>query len=275
MTTNPENVLAMIHSAATISETAIIGPGVILPEGVTVEERAAIGAGVVFAAEGRDRIVVRAHCRIAAGAVIGPDVELGRGCEVRAGSAVLKSIPPNAIVEGNPAVIVGYTQQPSRSRFDIPEAATAPSAVLEFPAIKHLGVGEAAIYRMKRVSDLRGSLTVAEMDKELPFRPRRYFIVFDVESSELRGEHAHKECHQFLLVVRGSCRVLLDDGKARSEVTLESPDVAIYMPPMIWGTQYRYTRDAVLVVFASHPYDAKDYIRNYDEFLFAVREHTT
>jgi WxcM-like protein len=36
---------------------------------------------------------------------------------------------------------------------------------------------------------------------------------------------------------------------------------------MIWGTQYRYSADAVLLVFASHPYDSGDYIRTYDEYL--------
>jgi glycosyltransferase involved in cell wall biosynthesis len=33
------------------------------------------------------------------------------------------------------------------------------------------------------------------------------------------------------------------------------------------GTQWRYTRDAVLLVLASHPYEADDYIRDYEEFL--------
>jgi hypothetical protein len=64
--------------------------------------------------------------------------------------------------------------------------------------------------------------------------------------------------------------VLIDDGKHRQDVRLDRPDVALYIPPMIWGTQYRYTRDAVLLVFASHPYDADDYIRTYDEFLEEV-----
>jgi hypothetical protein len=36
---------------------------------------------------------------------------------------------------------------------------------------------------------------------------------------------------------------------------------------MVWGVQYKYTPDAVLLVFASHHYDAQDYIRNYGEFL--------
>jgi hypothetical protein len=36
---------------------------------------------------------------------------------------------------------------------------------------------------------------------------------------------------------------------------------------MVWGTQYRYSEDAVLLVQASHLYDAGDYIRDYDQFL--------
>jgi hypothetical protein len=40
----------------------------------------------------------------------------------------------------------------------------------------------------------------------------------------------------------------------------------VYLPPMIWGIQYKFTRDAVLLVFASEYYDPEDYIRDYREF---------
>jgi len=106
---------------------------------------------------------------------------------------------------------------------------------------------------------------------EVPFSPARYFVVFDVPSLELRGEHAHKQCQQFLICLHGSCRVLLDDGTHRCEVTLDRPDTGVFMPEMIWGTQYRYTSDAVLLVFASRTYEADDYIRTYDQFVSAVQ----
>ena len=38
---------------------------------------------------------------------------------------------------------------------------------------------------------------------------------------------------------------------------------------MIWGVQYKYN-NAILMVFASHKYDPKDYIRDYDLFLNEV-----
>ena len=60
--------------------------------------------------------------------------------------------------------------------------------------------------------------------------------------------------------------MVADDGNNRQEFTLGSPDVGIYLPPMIWGIQYKYSPDAVLLVFASHYYDNSDYIRNYTEF---------
>lgn len=117
------------------------------------------------------------------------------------------------------------------------------------------------------IRDHRGSLSVGEFSKHIPFEAKRYFIVFDVPSGEVRGEHAHRECHQFLLCVKGSCSVITDDGVNRSEFVLDKPNVGAYLPPMTWGVQFNYSADAVLLVFASHYYDDADYIRDYDEFL--------
>ena len=74
---------------------------------------------------------------------------------------------------------------------------------------------------------------------------------------------------QFVCVT-GACAVVVDDGEHRLEVALDRPNRGVYVPPMVWATQYKYTRDAVLLVLASHPYDAADYIRNYEEFLAAL-----
>ena len=120
---------------------------------------------------------------------------------------------------------------------------------------------------MRNIVDSRGSLTVGEVPDELPFLPARYFAIYGVPNVELRGEHAHKQCQQFLICLHGSCRVLLDDGERRCEVTLDRPDMGVFMPEMIWGTQYKYSKDSVLLVFASQPYDSDDYLRSYEQFL--------
>jgi hypothetical protein len=61
-----------------------------------------------------------------------------------------------------------------------------------------------------------------------------------------------------------------DDGVLRREVLLDQPNLGVYLPPLTWGIQYKYSQDAVLLVFASHYYEANDYIRNYEEFLTAI-----
>ena len=88
-----------------------------------------------------------------------------------------------------------------------------------------------------------------------------------VPGREVRGEHAHRRCKQFLVCVRGQFSVVADDGQQRVEVSLDSPNRGLYLPPMTWGIQYKHSADAVMLVFASDHYDASDYIRSYDQFI--------
>lgn len=115
--------------------------------------------------------------------------------------------------------------------------------------------------------DLRGNLSAGEIERDIPFVPKRVFMVYDVPSKFVRGEHAHRTCHQFLIAVSGSVNVVVDDGSKRSEITLSERGVGLHIPPMIWATQYKYSEDAVLLVLASEYYDQDDYIRDYEEFL--------
>lgn len=132
-------------------------------------------------------------------------------------------------------------------------------------------IAAARLYELPLIRDSRGSLSYAQYDETLPFLPRRYFIVFDVGEGETRGGHAHRTVHQLLMCVKGSCVVSLDDGKTRDQVLLDRPELALYIPPKIWATQERFSRDAVLAVLASETYDPDEYIRDYDEFLMLNR----
>ncbi len=237
----------------------------IIPNGARIESGVTLGQRVILAG---DNIVVRANARLDPACVIADGVTIGQGAWVRAGAVVLRSVPPNAVVEGNPAHVVGYVDRATLEKRSDPRLIDVQSFdKLPRPARILLDVGGSALYLMRRVADTRGSLTVGEVPTEVPFSPARYFAVFGVPSVELRGEHAHKQCQQFLICLHGSCRVLLDDGDRRCEVTLDRPDMGVFMPSMIWGTQYRYSPDAVLLVFASRPYEADDYLRTYDDFL--------
>lgn len=244
-----------------------VGPDVTLGRNVRFEEDVQIGRGAVLSDTEAGPIILRKGARIGAGAVIAAGVEIGRGARIRDGAVVLHSIPPNAIAEGNPAQVVGYTTALPQDVTTFTGGGPGADSNRSSAEIIPLEVGKAAIYRMPLVLEAsRGNLTVGEIERDLPFQPKRYFAVYDVPSEKLRGEHAHRVCHQFLICMKGSCRALLDDGQNRQEVVLSRPDIGLHLPPMIWGTQYDYTRDAVLFVFASHPYDNADYIRDYETF---------
>lgn len=127
------------------------------------------------------------------------------------------------------------------------------------------------IIRFPRMRDVRGELTVGEFgDGIFPFQPQRHFVVFGVPPNVSRGEHAHKRCQQLLICVHGRCVAMVDDGTARREFVLDDPSIGLYVPPLIWGTQHSYSGEAVLLVFASEPYDASEYIRDYDAFRTAA-----
>jgi len=144
------------------------------------------------------------------------------------------------------------------------------SEVLE-AGITRTSVRGVTLHRMRAVHDPRGNLTAGEVGADIPFEVRRYFLVHQVPSMSLRGEHAHHACHQFLVAVHGSIHVTADDGFAREEFVLDRPHLGLYLPPMVWGIQHEHTPDAVLMVLASHAYDGADYIRDYGQFVALAR----
>ena len=141
----------------------------------------------------------------------------------------------------------------------------------EAGATADLGVRGASLVRLHCVVDARGELDVGELERGLAFTPRRFFVISRVPGKDIRGEHAHRQLRQMLVCLAGSVLAEVDDGERRRAVLLDSPRVGLAVEPMVWGAQSQYSRDAVLLVLASHEYDPADYIREYDAFLAAVR----
>lgn len=257
---------AVIDRDALIGSGCVVASGAVLCAGLILEANVLIGPNAVFVEPARlgenSASRVQPGVRIGANATIYPGVTLGAGSVIRPGAVVTRSVPPRAIVEGNPATIIGYVGTEQGTAPAPAFARQSNHSVSELTPVRGVSVHSFPIVR-----DLRGDLTVGEFAKEIPFVPMRYFMVMGVPSREVRGEHAHHECHQFLICVRGSCAVVADDGLRRVEVTLDAPNRGIYLPPMTWGVQYKYSADALLLVFASQPYDASDYIRDYADFL--------
>lgn len=260
-----------IENDVVVGDRVTIKCGVQLWDGVRLGDDVFIGPNATFTNDpfprSRQRpgafatTVVEPGASIGANATLLPGITIGSGAMVGAGAVVTRSVPANAIVAGNPARIIGYAGDQAPRGPDAPPAAEAEAS----------SVRGVRLHALPHFADIRGDLVVAEFARDLPFAPRRQFLVFNVPSEETRGEHAHRQCHQFLVCVHGSVTVLADDGVHRQSFVLDAPTVGLHLPPMTWGVQYRYSADAVLLVLASEPYDEADYIRRYDQFLEAVR----
>ena len=261
---------AHVDAGAELAYDCVVKSGAHICAGVVLERGTCVGANAVFVE--LPGSAPAAPTRVKAGAWIGPNATIHAGLTIGAravvqpGAVVTRSVPPAAIVEGNPAIIVGYVG--ATDHIAAPPILAAVPA--KRPSVQDTPVKGVTLHHFSLVPDLRGNLTVGEFDRQVPFKPLRYFMVFGVPSREIRGEHAHHRCHQFLICVRGSCAVVADDGVNKIEVPLEGPDRGLYLPPMTWGVQYKYSPDAMLLVFASEYYDAADYIREYDEFQAIV-----
>lgn len=258
-----------IENDVVIGDRVTVKSGVQLWDGVRLGDDVFVGPNATFTNDPFPRskqypdaflqTVVGPGASIGANAVLLPGIQVGRRAMVGAGSVVRRDVPAHAIVAGNPARIIGYVDS---------TPAPPPDPIDERAALESIDLpGGASMHAVRTATDLRGSLAAVELASGLPFVPQRFFAVFAVPSKEVRGEHAHRVCAQALVCLHGSVRCIVDDGVNRREVRLDSPDRALYMPPMTWGTQYGYSEDAVLGVFASHPYDPDDYIRDYEEFL--------
>lgn len=255
-----------VENDVVVGNRVTVKCGVQLWDGVRLEDEVFVGPNATFTNDpfphsqhpaALAQTVVRHGASIGANATILCGLTIGPGAMIGAGAVVTADVPANAIVAGNPAQIMGYVNTDVH-QLEPHEPGRA--------AVERLSVGGATVYRLPVVRDLRGSLAVGELGKQLPFEPKRFFVVHDVPSRHVRGEHAHRKLHQFLVCLKGELSLVVDDGSRRQEVRLGGPEIGVHLPPMVWAVQYRFSPDAVLLVLASDPYDPNDYIRDYDEY---------
>lgn len=263
-----------VENDVVVGDRVTIKSGVQLWDGLRVGDDVFIGPNATFTNDKFPRsrryqehvlqTTLGSGASIGANATILPGITIGVEAMVGAGAVVTHDVPPKAIVTGNPARIVGYVDAV------VQEAAYVSGGEAEGPRIMRTSVDGVTVHRLRVATDLRGSLSACEFEDDVPFAAKRSFLVYDVPSRDVRGAHAHRECGQFLVCAKGSVAVVADDGTHREEIVLEGPELGIYLPPMVWGVQYKYSSDAVLLVLASHHYDADDYIRDYSQYLAEV-----
>lgn len=118
-----------------------------------------------------------------------------------------------------------------------------------------------------------GSLSFFEAERDIPFSIKRIYYIHGVPENTERGAHAHKELKQLLFCPYGSVKILLDNGKEKSEVILDDPSKGLIITPCVWRDMVWLVENSVLCVAASDYYNEDDYIRDYSEFITWINSH--
>lgn len=115
-----------IQKNAAVGKRCKISSHTFICEGVSIEDNVFIGHGVTFVNDSFPRAttgdgalqteldwkveptVIRRGASIGSGATLLANITIGENAMVGAGSVVTKSVPPNAVVAGNPARVLRY-----------------------------------------------------------------------------------------------------------------------------------------------------------------------
>ena len=118
-----------------------------------------------------------------------------------------------------------------------------------------------------KILDERGNLSFIEELNHIPFQIKRTYWIYDVPGGEVRGGHAYKTLHEFIVALSGSFDVVLDDGKTKKTYSLNRSYYGLYVPNMVWRSIENFSTNSLCMILASEKYDENDYVRDYEEFI--------
>lgn len=116
-------------------------------------------------------------------------------------------------------------------------------------------------------SSIEGFITVAEIEKNIPFSIKRVYWTYYTPQNVIRGYHAHKQLRQIIFAVSGAIKFKIETKSGSKQVfVLDEPHKGLYLPPGTWR-EIQFTHNAVLLCLASEWFEESDYIRDYNDFL--------
>lgn len=128
------------------------------------------------------------------------------------------------------------------------------------------------IIPLPKILDPRGNLSFFENSNQIPFEIKRTYWIYDVPGGEIRGGHAFKDSHEFIIALSGSFDVVLSDGEKEIKYSLNRSYEGLYVPKMLWRSLENFSTNSLALIVSSILYDQKDYIRDFEEFKTIIDE---
>ncbi len=123
------------------------------------------------------------------------------------------------------------------------------------------------LINLPKISDPRGNLSFFESGNHIPFEIKRTYWIYDVPGGEIRGSHAFKESHEFIVALSGSFDVVLHDGEKEVKYSLNRSYYGLYIPNMLWRRLENFSTNSLALIVSSINFDKMDYIRNFEDFI--------
>ena len=134
----------------------------------------------------------------------------------------------------------------------------------------HAAVPEACgcrVLELPKIADPRGSLTVVEGGKHIPFDIGRVYWVYDIPGGATRIGRAHRRQDEVVIALSGSFDVVVDDGVSTAVFSLNRSYVGLYLPAGTWRHFEGFSTNTVCLVLGSRPFSEADVIWDYRQFL--------
>lgn len=124
------------------------------------------------------------------------------------------------------------------------------------------------IIQLPKFLDPRGNLSFIESQKNIPFRIKRTYWIYDVPGGEKRGGHAYQNLQEFIVALSGSFDVVLNDGENEYKFHLNRSYYGLYVPKMYWRSMENFSTNSLAIVLADNNYDEADYLRDFEKFKY-------
>lgn len=127
-------------------------------------------------------------------------------------------------------------------------------------------VTDCQILSLPKIADGRGNLSIIEEFKQIPFKIRRSYWIYDVPGGCERGGHAYKKNTEFIVALSGSFDVVINDGVEKKSFHLNRSYMGLLVPKGLWRVMNNFSTNSLALILADTEYDADDYIMDYEDY---------